>query len=130
MSSVIQGESHKVINRLVRQFKGRLTPLLQENLRRLRIEIERVLGGEDNVKIDIYISDELDDPECIQIGNGENKLVFDVEEDGIDHKWTKQTLWRKIKNFVSKAGRKIGEILFENVLLKFILMVIGLAFPI
>lgn len=107
-----------------------MTPPLQENLRRLRIEIERVLGGEDNVKIDIYISDELDQPECFQIGNGENKLVFDVEEDGIDHEWTKKTLWRKIKDFVSKAARRIVEILLETGLLKSVMKGIRLCIPI
>jgi hypothetical protein len=61
----------------------------------------RVLGGEDNVTIKIYISDELDEPECFQMGKGENEIVFDIEEDGIDHEWTKKTLWRKIKDFFS-----------------------------
>jgi hypothetical protein len=35
------------------------------------------------------------------MGKGENEIVFDIEEDGIDHEWTKKTLWRKIKDFFS-----------------------------
>ena len=101
MSNVIPGKIDEEINKLVRQWKGQLTPALQKNLRKLRLMIVRVLGGEDNVKIKIYISDELDEPECFQMGKGENEIVFDIEEDGIDHEWTKKTLWRKIKDFFS-----------------------------
>ena len=107
-----------------------MTPPLQENLRKLRIMVERVLGGEANVKIKIYISDELDEPDCFQIGNGENELVFDIEEDGIDHEWTKKTLWRKIKDFFSKAARTIVKIFLDTGLLKWVMKAIRFFPPI
>lgn len=91
-SNVIQGESHEVINRLVLQFREQLTPPLAKHLRKLRIKVERVLGGEDNVQIIIYISDVLDEPVRFQIGNGGNQVVFNIEEDGIDYIWTRRTL--------------------------------------
>ena len=53
---------------------------LQANLRRLRTEVERALDGEDNVTVFIYISDELPEPICFQMGKGENELVIDIED--------------------------------------------------
>jgi len=43
------------------------------------------------------------------MGKGENELVFDIEEDGIDYTWTKKTFWKKTKDFFSEAARKIVE---------------------
>ena len=59
-------------------------PLLA-NLRWFRIEKERMLNGEDNVKVYIYISDELPRPIRLLMGNGENKVIIDIEEDDIDY---------------------------------------------
>jgi len=44
------------MNKLVRQYKEQLTAPLQANLRKLRTKVEKALGGEDNVKVYIYIS--------------------------------------------------------------------------
>ena len=86
--------------------------------------VERVLDGEANVTIKIYISDELDEPACFQIGNGECELVFAIEEDGIDYEWTKKTLWRKIKDFFSKVLFHIVKAFLETCLSKLIMKAI------
>lgn len=82
---------------------------LQANLRRLRTEVERALDGEDNVKVYIYISDELPEPISFQMGKGENELVIDIEEDGIYYTWTKKTFWKKAKEFFSDVAHNIVE---------------------
>jgi hypothetical protein len=82
---------------------------LQANLRRLRTEIERALDGEDNVTVFIYISDELPRPICFQMGEGENELVIDIEEDGIYYTWTKKTMWRRTRDFFSDVAHNIVE---------------------
>jgi hypothetical protein len=53
-------------------------PLLV-NLRWLCIEIARILNGENNAKIYIYISDELPGPMWLLMGNGENKVIIDIK---------------------------------------------------
>lgn len=97
------------MNKLVRQYKGQLSAPLQANLRKLRTKIEEALDGEDNVKVYIYVSDELPEPICLQTGKGENELVFDIDEDGIDYTWTKKTFWKKTKEFFSNVAHKIVE---------------------
>jgi hypothetical protein len=34
------------------------------------------------------------DPIHLQMGNGENELVINIEEDGINYIWTKKTYWK------------------------------------
>lgn len=97
------------MNKLVRQYKGQLSAPLQANLRKLRTKVEQALDGEDNVKVYIYVSDELPEPICFQMGKGENELVFNIEEDGIDYTWTKKTFWKKTKEFFSNVAHKIVE---------------------
>lgn len=100
---------HRAIHRLVRQYRGQLAPPLQANLRRLRTEVERALDGEDNVTVYIYISDELPQPIHFQMGEGENELVIDIEEDGINYTWTKKTFWKKTRDFFSDVAHSIVE---------------------
>ena len=82
---------------------------LQAHLRKFRTQVERALDGEGNVKVYIFIADELPEPIPIQMGKGENELVIDIEEDHIDYKWTKKTFWKKTKDFFSDDARKIVE---------------------
>ena len=110
MSRVPRGRvNHEAVNRLVRQYRGQLAAPLQANLRRLRTEIERALDGEDNVTVFIYISDELPRPICFQMGEGENELVIDIEEDGIYYTWSKKTMWRRTREFFSDVAHNIVE---------------------
>ena len=88
-----------------------MTAPLRANLRSLRTKIAKALDGENNVTVYIYISDELDEPICLQMGNGENELVIDIEEDAIDFIWTRRTFWKKTRDFFSEAAHNIVEAL-------------------
>ena len=110
MAEVIHGEiNHIAINKLVRQFKGKINDEIQRNLRKLRIEIATVLNGEDNVAVFIYISDEVADPIHLQMGSGENELVINIEEDGINYIWTKKTYWKMTTDFLWNVVNGIVE---------------------
>jgi hypothetical protein len=76
--------------------------------------ITNILNDEDNVAVFIYISDEAADPIHLQMGNGENELVINVEETGIKYVWTKKTYWKMttdfLKNVVNTIVDRIGSI--------------------
>ena len=115
MTNVIRGEiNHKVINKLVRDFKGKVAEEIHKHIRDLRTEITNILNDEDNVAVFIYISDEAADPIHLQMGNGENELVINVEETGIKYVWTKKTYWKMttdfLKNVVNTIVDRIGSI--------------------
>lgn len=59
-----------------------------ENLRKLRIDIGKILNEENNVKVIIYIS-ELPNPICLQMGLGKNEIVITIENNGISYEKTK-----------------------------------------
>ena len=61
-------------------------PLLQK-LREVRLKIDCILNGEDNVKVTIYIS-ELSEPVCLQMGKGENEVVIAIGTHDIECTWT------------------------------------------
>lgn len=43
------------------------------------------------------------------MGSGENELVINIEEDGINYIWTKKTFWKKTKDFFSSVAHNIVE---------------------
>lgn len=99
--------THEEINRLVRQYKGKLADPLKRNLQKLRLQIHKALNGEENYHVYIYISDELDDPIKFENGSGDNELVIDIEEDGIECTWTKRSWWKRTKDFFRDAANEI-----------------------
>lgn len=99
--------SHQAVNKLVRQFKGKLSDQVNRNLRKLKTEIHKALDGEENYIVYLYISDELDDPIEFKNGNGVNELVIDIDENGIDFAWVKTSYWRKTKVFYEAAETKV-----------------------
>ena len=84
-------------------------PLLK-NLRKLITEIGRILDGEDNVTVYIYIS-ELPAVICLQMGKGEKEVVITIDEDGIDQMWrnTKTTItwWKQIKTLFASFNLNV-----------------------
>ena len=59
------------------------------------------------------------DPIHLQMGNGENELVINIEEDGINYIWTKKTywkittdfLWNVVNTIVDRIGSIVGNAL-------------------
>jgi hypothetical protein len=53
------------------------------------------------------------------MGNGENELVINIEEDGINYIWTKKTywkittdfLWNVVNTIVDRIGSIVGNVL-------------------
>lgn len=80
---------------------------VRSNLRKLRTIIDKAVEGEENLTVYIYISDELDEPIKLQTGAGDNELLIDIEEEGIEVVWTKKTWWKKTKDFFKEAAEKI-----------------------
>ena len=76
-------------------------PVLK-NLRKLIIDIDGILNGEDNVTVFLYIS-ELPEAICLKMGEGKQELPILLDEDGIHHCGTvhhgKTTSWEKIISF-------------------------------
>lgn len=98
------------MNQLIRTYRGQFAAPIEANMRRLRIEIDRKIGGEDNIKVNIYILDELDEPICYQSGKGENELVINIEEDRIEYSWKKKTFWKRTKDFFRNIVESISSV--------------------
>jgi hypothetical protein len=76
-------------------------PVLK-NLRKLIIDIDGILNGEDNVTVFLYIS-ELPEAICLKMGEGKKELPIGLDEDGIYQRGTVhhgQTIsWENINSF-------------------------------
>ena len=89
MSTVIHCTKidHVTIHGLVRQYKDELSAPVLKNLRKLIIDIDGILNGEDNVTVFLYIS-ELPEAICLKMGEGNKELHILLDEDCIHHHGT------------------------------------------
>lgn len=99
--------NHQEINTLARQLKGKLADPILRNLRGLKSKISTILNGEENYRVCIYISDELDEPIEFISGPAENELVIDIEEDGVEYTWSKKTWWKFAADFFKDSATAI-----------------------